>query len=174
MLCSNSNVNVIHKTFFDYQLSDKMDWFRVHNVLNCFGRRYDDVIKCNHFPRYWPFVRGIHRSTVNSPHKRPVTRSFDVFFDLHSNKRLGKQWRGWWCGTPCIPLWRHCNEVSVNTSSVRRLNVPCGCCPCLIRDNVSLISDIEIADLWKPSKYSFKWHITMSYILIVYFPVGTN
>ena len=21
------------------------------------------------FPRYWPFVRGIHRSTVNSPHK---------------------------------------------------------------------------------------------------------
>ena len=22
-----------------------------------------------HFPRYWPFVRGIHRSMVNSPHK---------------------------------------------------------------------------------------------------------
>ena len=22
-----------------------------------------------HFPRYWPFVRGIHRSPVNSPHK---------------------------------------------------------------------------------------------------------
>ena len=30
---------------------------------------HDDVIKWNHFPRYWPFVRGIHRSTVNSPHK---------------------------------------------------------------------------------------------------------
>ena len=30
---------------------------------------YDDVIKCSHFPRYWPFVRGIHRSPVNSPHK---------------------------------------------------------------------------------------------------------
>ena len=28
-----------------------------------------DVIKWKHFPRYWPFVRGIHRSTVNSPHK---------------------------------------------------------------------------------------------------------
>ena len=28
-----------------------------------------DVIKWNHFPRYWPFVRGIHRSPVNSPHK---------------------------------------------------------------------------------------------------------
>ena len=27
------------------------------------------VIKWKHFPRYWPFVRGIHRSPVNSPHK---------------------------------------------------------------------------------------------------------
>ena len=30
---------------------------------------YDDVIKWKHFPRYWPSVRGIHRSPVNSPHK---------------------------------------------------------------------------------------------------------
>ena len=30
---------------------------------------HDDVIKWNHFPRYWPFVRGIYRSPVNSPHK---------------------------------------------------------------------------------------------------------
>ena len=30
---------------------------------------YDDVIKWKHFPRNWPFVRGIHRSPVNSPHK---------------------------------------------------------------------------------------------------------
>ena len=30
---------------------------------------HDDVIKWKHFPRYWPFVRGIHRSAVNSPHK---------------------------------------------------------------------------------------------------------
>ena len=30
---------------------------------------HDDVIKRKHFPRYWPFVRGIHRSLVNSPYK---------------------------------------------------------------------------------------------------------
>ena len=30
---------------------------------------HDDVIKWKHFPRYWPFVRGIHRSPVNLPHK---------------------------------------------------------------------------------------------------------
>ena len=30
---------------------------------------HDDVIKWKHFPRNWPFVRGIHRSSVNSHHK---------------------------------------------------------------------------------------------------------
>ena len=30
---------------------------------------HDDVIKWKHFPRFWPFVRVIHRSLVNSPYK---------------------------------------------------------------------------------------------------------
>ena len=30
---------------------------------------HDDVIKWKRFPRYWPFVRGMHRSPVNFPHK---------------------------------------------------------------------------------------------------------
>ena len=30
---------------------------------------YHDVMKWKHFPRYWQFVRRIHRSPVNSPHK---------------------------------------------------------------------------------------------------------
>ena len=160
---------------------------------------HDDVTKWKHFPRYWPFVRGIHRSQVNSPHKgqwrgalmfslicvwisgwvnnreagelrryrahydvsvmyslfwiyvlalqfsedyitwwhcqmetfsallglcvgnssvtgefptqRPVTRSFDVFFDLRLNKRLGKQSRRWWFETPSCSLWRRSNEL---------------------------------------------------------------
>ena len=39
--------------------------------------------------------------------QRPVTRSFDVFFDLRLNKRLSKQSRGWWFETLSHPLWRH-------------------------------------------------------------------
>ena len=34
-----------------------------------FQNEHDDVIKWNNFPRNWPFVRGIHWSPVNSPHK---------------------------------------------------------------------------------------------------------
>ena len=30
---------------------------------------HNDVTKWKHFVRYWSFVRGIHRSPVNSPHK---------------------------------------------------------------------------------------------------------
>ena len=40
-----------------------MDWRAYSTML------HDDVIKWKHFPRYWPFVGGIHRSLVNSPHK---------------------------------------------------------------------------------------------------------
>ena len=37
---------------------------------------HDDVIKWKHFPCYWPFVRGIHRSPVNSPHKGQWREAF--------------------------------------------------------------------------------------------------
>ena len=57
--------------------------------------------------RYWPFVCGIHRSMMNSPHKA----SFDVFFDLRMNKRLSKQPWGWWFETSLHSLWCHCNAA---------------------------------------------------------------
>ena len=47
--------------------------------------------------------------TGEFPTQRPVTRSFDVFFDLHLNKRLRKQSWGWRFEMPSRPLWRHCN-----------------------------------------------------------------
>ena len=52
-------------------------------------------------------------SPVNGefPGQRPVTRSFDVFFELRLNKRLSKQSRGWWFETLSRPLWRHCNGI---------------------------------------------------------------
>ena len=43
------------------------------------------------------------------PVQRPVTRSFDIFFDLRLNKRLSKQSWGWWFETLSCPLWRQCN-----------------------------------------------------------------
>ena len=41
------------------------------------------------------------------PTQRPVTRSFDVYFDMRPNKRLSKQSLGWWFVTLSHPFWRH-------------------------------------------------------------------
>ena len=41
---------------------------------------HDDVIKWKQFPRYWPFVRGIHRSPVISPHKGQCRGALMYFF----------------------------------------------------------------------------------------------
>ena len=62
---------------------------------------HDDVIKWKHFPRCWPLVRGI---PGEFPTKRPVTRSFDVYFNVRPNKRLSKQSWGWWFETPSHPF----------------------------------------------------------------------
>ena len=48
--------------------------------------------------------------TSEFPAQRPATRSFPVFFDLHLNKRLCKQWWGWWFEMPSCQLIRHCND----------------------------------------------------------------
>ena len=90
--------------------------------ISCFyqagiGYVHDDVIKLKHFPRYWPFVRGIHRWPVNSPHKGQCLRSFDVLFDLRLNERLSKQSWDWWLETSSRSLWRHCNDLTL-----------CNCC----------------------------------------------
>ena len=53
------------------------------------------------------------------PSQRPVTRSFDLFFDLRLNKPLSKQWWGWWFETLSRLLWRHCNG-KISSGDLRR------------------------------------------------------
>ena len=48
-------------------------------------------------------------TTGEFPSQRPVTRSFDVFFDVDLNRRLTKQTRRRWFETPSRSLWRHSN-----------------------------------------------------------------
>ena len=48
------------------------------------------------------------------PAQRPVTRSFDVFFELHPNKQSSKQWWGWWFETPLCQIWRPRNDEDVS------------------------------------------------------------
>ena len=86
--------------------------FHLWSIPQCFSREslsHDDVIKWKHFPCYWTFVRGIHRSPVNFSHKgqwRGV-----LMFSL-----ICAWINGWVNNTVRLviwdtsrPLWRHCN-----------------------------------------------------------------
>ena len=48
-------------------------------------------------------------TTGEFPSQRPVKRNFDVFFNLHLNKHLSKQFWSWWYEMPSRSWWRHCN-----------------------------------------------------------------
>ena len=78
--CNNAMATIHHTPYFLEEGTLRNESFCVisnsvdHNTLYAFNRQiiqyiHDDVIKWKHFPRYWSFVRGIHRSPVNSPHK---------------------------------------------------------------------------------------------------------
>ena len=72
----------------------------------------DDVIKWEHFPHDWPFVWGIHHG------QRPVTWSFDVFFNLRLNKCLSKDSRRRGFETLSRSLWRHSNDTSMTQQNM--------------------------------------------------------
>ena len=61
------------------------------------------------------------------PAQRPVTQSFDDFFDKGLHERLSKQSWGWWFETPSHPLWRHRNDVDCNNSLLRGQSITCHC-----------------------------------------------
>ena len=63
------NTFVTFKACVDISSDNGLALSERSHLLNQAWPNHDDVIKWKHFPRYWPFVRGIHRSPVNSPHK---------------------------------------------------------------------------------------------------------
>ena len=90
-----ANILVVGVTIYCIQIvdHDSLTWWQ---------------ITWKHFPRYWPFVRGIHRSPVHKGQWYGALM-FSLIWDL--NKRLSKQSWDWWSETPWSSLWRNCNEV---------------------------------------------------------------
>ena len=77
--------------------------FRFHVINKC--TNHDDVMEWKHFLSWWRH-ENIFRVTGGFVSERPVTRSFDVFFDLRLNKRLSKQPGSRWFETLSRSLWR--------------------------------------------------------------------
>ena len=77
--------------------------------------------------------------------QRPVTRRFDVSFDLRLNKRLSKQSWGWWFEAQTGSLWRHCNEYAFRIYRIV-MKIPCQF------DNKLVIYEV-LQHIWS------KWHV---------------
>ena len=97
-----------------------------NNVWSCYN--HDDVIKWKHFTRYWPFVRGIHRSAVNYPHKG--------------------QWRGAWMFS-LICAWKHVWVNKRKAGDLRRHRAH-------YDDNVMILEDKMAANFLTTSN-AFPW-----------------
>ena len=73
--------------------------------------------------RHWllcgEFTGDCGEFTGEFPSHRPVTRSFDVFFDLRLNKRMVKQSRRRLFETPSRSSWRHCIVVPNSDPVIR-------------------------------------------------------
>ena len=88
--CSESiSVNVPFGHWLRHGCSDSISVNAPLRMAQVFisGWRHDMEM----FSHYWPFVRGIHQSLVDSPHKGLVMWSFDVFFLVSLNKLLTYQ-----------------------------------------------------------------------------------
>ena len=87
--------------------------------------------------------------TGEFPTQRPVTRSFDVFFDLHLIKLLSKHSRGWWFETLSCPWWRHRNDYNTGQDTETA---------CLD----TTLSDLIVWQVWKC------WHVHTSLRVYIY------
>ena len=71
---------------------------------------HDDVTNGKIFRVTGPLCGEI-TDPAEFPTQRPVTRNFDVFFDLRLNTRWSKRPWGWWFKTPSWSSWRQYNVI---------------------------------------------------------------
>ena len=94
-----------------------MEW-RLVSIWLQETKEHDDVIKWKHFPRYWPFVREIHRFPVNSTHKgqwRGALIFSDIFARINDWVNNGEAGE---FETQSCPLWRHRIKIVILITSL--------------------------------------------------------
>ena len=100
----NSDRMMSELWLWERELRSKLKWNDMtRNDIICFPFYHGDAIKWKHFRVIGPFFNGVFRS------QRPVTRNFDVFFDLRLNNRLSRLSRRRWFETQTRSLWGHFN-----------------------------------------------------------------
>ena len=184
MTSSNGNIFLISLPILRY-LADAWNYVSLlPDNLAVYITVHDDVIKWKHFPRYWPFVRGIRRSPVNSPHKgqwRGALMFSLICARINDWVIIGEAG----IETPSCPLWRHCNgdpeiygHIPWDILYYVIWLIFCWIC-CIVRINVSFSiifqvsseEDFETASYFakvisKPMKYSISFAFVYAFVLV--------
>ena len=130
----------------------------------CVVRLHYEIIKWKHFPRYWPFERGIHRSPVNSPHKGQWRGAlmFSLICiwinDWVNNREAGD-----------LRRYRAHYDVTVMFSSLWRHETMSLCTGSWVNDNYeSIVSQVGawfwIHDLWISHTFCHLWPLLLTWI----------
>ena len=109
---------MILKEIWGSHTSINMEVFWQHCYIYIYIYIYkydDDVIKLRHFPLYWP-LKGNSLAIGDFPAQRPLTRSFDVSFDLRLKY-------GWANNREAGDLRRHCAHYDVTVMIKRLTNI---------------------------------------------------
>ena len=128
--------------------SSNTRWTPLHTTMQISERHESHILTLIHLPytlTWWrhqmeTFSALLAICAGNSPvpgefpTQRPVTWSFDVYFDLRPNKRLSKQSWGWWFETLSLPLWRQRNESAMFKQSNGYLATGFICCVMPVRN----------------------------------------
>ena len=114
--CDRSGITRTKELFLSIGIfTDHPFWYFVDRLLLVANYHICPVPLWRHqmetFSALLAICAGNSPVTGEFPAQRPVTRSFEVFFDLRLNKRLSKQSFGWWFETPSRPLRRHSNRL---------------------------------------------------------------
>ena len=135
------------------------------------------------------FCAGNSPVTGEFPSQRPVTRSFDSFFDLRLNKHLTKRSRGWWFETPSRSLSNVMTKASTQectgfTVPTQTSETKCHCTLSLFKGpNLNLLkiwTEREILNVcllrWRHVRIADDvmavWHIPTLFTCIVFCNIG--
>ena len=118
---------------------------------------HDDVIKWKHFPRYWPFVRGINRSSVNSPLKGQWRRA--LVFSLICTRINGWVNNG---ETGDLRRYRAHYDVTVMDNK-KSSNCPAVIQPCFSLKNLASIHICNKSPTWRWDRKFRMWSLGISF-----------
>ena len=122
---------------------------------------HDDVIKWKHFPHYWPFVRGIHWSLVNSLHKGQLSGA--LMFSLKCARI-----NGWVNSGEAGDLRHHHAHYDITLMTIKLMNIRVSSCPSLVH-----ICQHIPRFLTKLNKYFVSFDISTIHTEI-WFPIPEN